>query len=606
MISKKLPLLLLILIGMCFSLAAQVNQQALANEYYKKGDYDKAATLYEELLKDQPGNNTFYKMYYQSMMALTAYEDLEKFLKKRIKKFPNRAPLRVDLGYVYSQMGEEEKMRAQYEEALETLGPNRGLITQLANAYSQVNEYEWSIKTYEKGRELLGPGVWTFNYDLAGLYYRKGDIPKMITAYLDFASENRNNLNTVQNAFQRYLDDDAEFEELQTQLYQRIQRFSNDSRWAELLIWNFQQMGDWESAFIQVKALDRKAQEPGRRVFNFAQEAQIDENWDVAIDAYEYLVKMGPQMMYFYSARSALLSCRRSKVLNGDYDVTDLEALREEYFGFLEEYNRPDVRSANTRLELAYLEAYYLHDLESAINQLEQIIDWPSLNPGDQARIKLELGDYYLMSGDVWESTLLYSQVDKSMKDEPLGEEARFKNARLSYFNGDFEWAQAQLQVLKASTSELVANDALRLSVFITENLGLDSILTPMEIFSRAELLAFQNRNDEATLTLDSLDKAYPGHMLSDNILYLRSDIAWKERRFEDAANHLEKIREQYFYDILADDAIFLLGKLYQEKLGRPDDAMECFQSIMLDYKDSVYVIEARKRFRELRGDDIN
>ena len=141
---------------------------------------------------------------------------------------------------------------------------------------------------------------------------------------------------------------------------------------------------------------------------------------------------------------------------------------------------------------LAELEALYLNDLDKAIAVLNELIQIIGVNRYILNNAKLDLGDYYLMQGGIWESTLLYSQVDKDLKEAYLGELARFKNARLSYFNGDFEWAQAQFDILKASTSKLISNDAIDLSVFITDNLGLDSIALPMELYARAELLSFQ------------------------------------------------------------------------------------------------------------------
>ena len=237
---------------------------------------------------------------------------------------------------------------------------------------------------------------------------------------------------------------------------------------------------------------------------------------------------------------------------------------------------------------------------------LEPIVEWPSLNLTEKSRFKLDLGDYYLISGDVWEATLLYSQVDKAMKDAPLGEEARYKNAKLAYYRGDFNFAQTQLNVLKAATSELVSNDAMKLSVFITSNLGLDSVVEPMMLFAEADLFVFQNKLSEAVLTLDTLDKTFPAHQLADDILFLKSDIAIKKQNLNEAVKLLEEIRSTYSFDLLADDAIFKLAEIYQFDLKEPEKAKLCYEQIILNYKDSLYVNEARKRYRSLRGDTLN
>ena len=588
-------------------LQAQVQNQALAQEYYRLGEYEKAATLYEDLMADNPNNRNYYQYYYNSMMSLQEYNDLEKVLRKRIKKNPQDLVLVVDLGYLYDQSGDKNAADEAWKGLLDDMPANRGIIVRVANSLININKYDYATAVFERGKKLLRDRRISFNYELANLYARKGDIPSMVGAYLDYLEEDNRFMNNVQNALQRHLDDDDDFDELQAQLYERIQRSPNDSRWSEVLIWNFIQLEDYESAFTQVKALDRRENDNGTRIYNFAVMARVEEAWDACIQAFNHLVRKGPDNIYYFNARNGVLNARRAKILSTDsYSEEDLQTLKNDYESFLLDYNRRDARAAATHRDLAYLQAFYIHDLEQAIALLEKVMDWPGIRAVDKAEVKLDLGDYYLMAGEIWEASLLYSQVDKSMKDEPLGEEARFKNARLSYYNGDFDWAQGQLTVLKASTSELVANDALRLSVFITENLGLDSSTTAMQWYSRADLLAFQNRHEESIKTLDSLQEGFPGHFLADDIIWLRANIAQKERDYEAAALLLETIRTDHSFDILADDALYNLGELYEFHLNQPDKAMECYQSIMLDHKDSVFVVEARKRFRSLRGDDLH
>ncbi|MCB0642613.1 MAG: tetratricopeptide repeat protein, partial [Phaeodactylibacter sp.] len=261
--------------------------------------------------------------------------------------------------------------------------------------------------------------------------------------------------------------------------------------------------------------------------------------------------------------------------------------------------------TASIIYELAELEAFYLNDLDEAIRLLQGLIEFPNLNPDLIAHAKLSLADFYLMKGDIWESTLLYSQVDKAYKDDILGHEARFRNARLSYFNGDFEWAQAQFEVLKASTSKLIANDALDLSVFIMDNLGLDTTANSLKLYSEAELLTFQNRFDEAFEKLDSLRTLYPEHSLKDDVLYAEAQIHLKKREYVEAAALFEKIITDHKEEIRADNALFELAELYENQLNDKEKAKSLYETLFIDFSGSTFAVEARKRFRRLRGDDI-
>ena len=373
------------------------------------------------------------------------------------------------------------------------------------------------------------------------------------------------------------------------------------------MIWDYIQLKDFDGAFIQAKALDKRNKENGERVFDLAEIAKIEGAYDNAIEGYNYIIAKGKNFPYYFSSKNGILNCRKDKIFKtNSYSDVDISELKSSYTDFLQEYLKNDFRAATVTADLAKLEAFYIHDIDRAIEILEPVVEWPALNISDRSKIKLDLGDFYLISGDVWEATLLYSQVDKAMKDEPLGEEARLKNAKLAYYRGDFKYSQGMLDVLKAATSELVSNDAMKLSVFITENLALDSVSEPMELFAKADLMVFQNKIKEAVIILDTLDARYPAHKLADDILFLKSTIALRQKDITTAVAYLETIRENYTYELLADDAIFKLAEIYQYDFKDLEKAKLCYEQIILNFKDSLYANEARKRFRALRGDNLN
>jgi len=284
------------------------------------------------------------------------------------------------------------------------------------------------------------------------------------------------------------------------------------------------------------------------------------------------------------------------------YTQEDLKILESEYEKFLTEFGR-NQNSGKIIFELAELEAFYINDLDKAIELLDELIGMPGVRRHLLAEAKLSLGDYYLMTSEIWESTLLYSQVDKEYKDDILGQTARFKNAKLSYFKGDFEWAQTQFSVLKGSTSKLIANDALDLSVFILDNLALDTVLMPMELYSKAELLIFQNRFDEAFVVMDTIISSFPRHSLQDDIYYSKARIYTKQRNYTKAAELYQAVVDEFPKSIRVDNSLFALAELYEIHLGDKDKARKLYEQIIFDYSNSTFVVEARKRFRVLNGD---
>ena len=251
------------------------------------------------------------------------------------------------------------------------------------------------------------------------------------------------------------------------------------------------------------------------------------------------------------------------------------------------------------------LKPFYQHDLEKAAEILDEAMLVSHLYKSDLAACKLEYADIMLLSNKVWTALLYYSQVEKDFKENPLGHEAKLRRAKISYYQGDFDWAQAQLDVLKASTSKLIANDAMKLSLLITDNLGLDTSVVPMQIFARADLLFYQNKFEKCQFTLDSILSIYTGHTLTDEILLRKSEIYLKTNQLQKAVEMLERIINEFSYDILADDALFTLANLYHKKLKDKEKAKSLYEKILIEHNGSIYTAEARKRFRKLRGDQL-
>ncbi len=579
-------------------------ESKLAQQYYENGEYEKAASMYHKLYEQQNFNDYYFERYVESLINLEEYEECEKAIKKQIKKRPNQVQLYVTYGNLFERQYKEEEARQQYERAVEQLTADRFIITKLANAFSRLTKFDLAIQAYEKGTSLLKDNQ-VFAYNLADLYRRKGDHGKMIEYYLNSLMANPTRMSSIKTLFQRYLEDEH-YKILQTQLYDRIQKERDVNIYPELLSWVFIQKKDYKNAFRQERALDRKLEENGTRVYRLAEIANQDKDYDTAIAAYEYIVEeKGVTSSYYIGAKKNALACNRKKLTQGyDYTLEDLRQLETDYETFLNEFGR-NKTTASIIQELADLEAFYINDLTKATSLLEEMINYPGVNPSLQAEGKIKLADFYLMQGEIWEATLLYSQVDKVYKDDLLGHEARFRNAKLSYYAGDFQWAQTQFDVLKASTSKLIANDALDLSIFIMDNLGLDTTERSLKLYSEAELLVFQNRFEDSFQKLDSLTTQFPEHTLKDDVYYLKAQVFTKQKKYEEAIAMYEKIIEDHVEEIRADNALFELAKLYENQLQKPDKAKELYERIFIDFSNSILAVDARKRFRILRGDNI-
>lgn len=584
---------------------AQSTDEQLADQYFFNKEYEKAVVLYEKLYKK---NDAFYRKYLNTLIELENFNEAEKVVKKKLKKTEDPLLATIDLGNVYNRSGDRKKAEQEFDDVIKKLPPTEQKIRDVANTFVAMNEFDYGLKTYMKGRKIMA-GMYTFNFEIADIHGYKKDMPAMFGEYLNALEINPSALPTVEEALQTSLSDDASGKKndlLQNLLIDKIQAYPDRKIFAELLIWHQIQRQDFNGAFIQAKAMDKRLKEDGSRLIELANIATTNKAYGVAADCYKYVIKKGDDNYFYIPAKMNLVTVMNKKITEqNEYTQEDLQDLKELYVSTIKELGKTE-ETVNLLRGYAHLCAFYLHDTETAINTLQETLDIYYIRPKDEAETKMDLGDVYLLTGEIWEPKLLYAQAEKMFKNDPIGHQAKLKNAKLSFYIGEFDWAKAQLNILKSATSQLIANDALYLSLLITDNTVMDTTTEALQMFARADLLIFQNKDEQALATLDSIQVLFPSHSLADDILYKKAHISIKEMDYTKAAEYLQKMVDSYSYEILGDDALFMLADITENKFEDKPKAMQLYQDLLINFPGSLYTVEARKRYRKLRGDQIN
>ncbi|MFT5979926.1 MAG: tetratricopeptide (TPR) repeat protein [Flavobacteriales bacterium] len=595
----------LLLVFTTTSLLGQADLE-LADYYYKNGEYQQAKLYYDKIWKSNQ-SNAVYENYLGTLIGLGALDEAEKLVKRKIRSKRDNATAHVDLGALYLQFDQDEKAKDEFDQSIKLLEPGRSTTVSLANAFIKLSLYEYALETYLKGRKTSNDG-YEFHYEIANVSGMMGKYDEMVDSFMDLLITSPRYIQTVQNSLNRNLsvhNNDENYEMIRIKLIKRIQRYPDQTIYNELLIWVFNQRKDFASSLVQAEALDKRLSENGLRVMEIGNMARGSSDYLTARQAYEYVATKGRSNEYYTTAITEMLEAHFAELNEAAaHDAVAYQELASKYEAALTELGKTG-ETAIMMKELAHIYAFNLGEPEQAMRILQQAIEVPGVYGKIQAHCKLELADILLLEGDIWEASLLYSQVELKFKEDPLGHEAKFRNARISYFTGDFEWAQAQLDVLKASTTKLISNDAIDLSLLITDNFNMDTTTVPMMLYAQADLLTYQNRFDEAIAKVDSLLAEWPVHTLKDEILMLKSDIFMREGNFAKAQTYLEEVAEFHFHDILADDAIFKLAELHHYIYADETKAMEYYEKLLTEYPGSLYVVEARKRFRALRGDNL-
>lgn len=601
--SMKKTLLFIFILFTVSNVKAQLStEEALAVQYYQTGDYEKAAIIYERLF-NRTKNLSFYDPYFNSLLKTRKYDEAEKLARSQMKSQPEVYTYSVDIGRVYLEKGEESKSSEWFNSLIRNLPANEFAIKDLAITFYRAEAYDFSIKTLLTGRKLINNEN-AFIYDLLSLYRFRKDKVMLIQEYILLLGVNPQALQQAQNVLANILEDNNDYNILKSALLRKLQKDPQNVVLTEFLTWQYVQQKDFDMAVRQSVALDRRLKEDGGRVYELSRLLIANQAYEQALEVLNYLTGKGEHGRYYIPAKVDILNIKAKQLQLLKFSQADLEKLENDYRSLLNEFGR-NTGTAFAIRQLAKLQAYHLNKPAEASEELQSLLKLNSIPPLISGETKIELADIYLINGEIWEAALLYSQVEKAFPNDFLGQEARFKNAKLAYYQGDFIWSKAQLDVLKSSTSQLIANDALDLSLLISDNLHNEKDTLALKKFAQCDLLILKNESENALKMLDSINILFPGNSLADDILMSKARVFIQSNQEQKAVPQLQEIIDNFSTELWGDNALFILADLYETKLKQPEKAAELFQKIISEYPGSIFVIESRKRFRQLRGDKL-
>lgn len=600
MISRWLTLLLFL--PLC--LLAQSEDQQLADQYFAQGKFIEAEELYQKLYNKQP-QRFFLDKLVATQLAMSQPEAAKKTLERHLRKSnENPSHALIQLGNVALLLNKPEAAEKEFKAAIKEVANNPNLVYQVANDFQQINQPSWALQTYQVA-EARNP-AFNFHYAKAILYGELGNIEQVYAEFFNLLEIQPNMLQTVQSYMAQWISEDPESATntfVKETLIEKLQQTDPNPIYEDLLIWVFVQEQNFTGALAQLKALHKRGSNQQATIYNLGVVSLNNANYSTANRCFQFVVDQGPAEPFYLEAKNGLL---RSRFLELEHSIT---ATKEDWTQLANNYAKAIAEvgiyreSAEWMRNLAHLMAYQLNDLDSAQNLLDREIEIPNLPTQEWAQAWIAQGDLLVYRQEYYSAILAYARVEKELETEPLGQEAKFRRAKVAYFQGDFPWAKALFDGLKASTSKLMANDALRYAVLIQDNVGLDTSEVAMQIFARADLLHFQKRYTACWTLLDSLEQHFPGHSLADEILYKRAEIQTAKGEFAAAAKSWETLYQYHGTDILGDDALFYQAQLQEKQLNNLAKAQTLYEQLLLNHGDSIFAEEARKRFRLLRGD---
>ncbi len=582
------------------------NKLLLAEQYYSRGEYQKALSYLENKSQFKSSNKA-YKIIFNSYLALEDYKEVENFVEHAIRDYRvTRPDYYADLVYVYLLQNEVEAADKTVENAKKIVSKNPVMAYNFANSFQKRGYTRIALEMYELAESRM-PDL-NYDYQKALLYGEIGDIRNMYATYVKMVERSPNYLNTVEQLLSRALCEEVTLgnsDYLKRLIIEKIQ-LGGPQTLNELLVFIYIQEKNFKGAFTQLKALDKRNPTNKSEISRLGKMAMNNEKFELAQRIFDYIIEAKPNNSYYEGALIEKLRSQKLKLKTEDSDNKNAwRKLQKNYLALKKQLNgMPELGQLN--IELAHLTAFRLDDTDSAISILKNTIETGFISEKDRARAKIELGDILLYEGNRWDAILYYAQAEKAFEQSPIGQEAKFKRAKSAYYIGDFQWAQGVFNVLKASTSKLIANDAMQYSLLINDNIALDTTADAMILYAKADLLNYQDKSDSSLQILTTLQQRFPGHSIQDEVLLLRSEILIKNKRYKEAALELKNIIDNFGNGILADNALYRLAQLYGNQINKKEEAKGLYQKLFTEHPDSFFASDSRKNFRELRGDILN
>ncbi len=589
---------LIFILFLFFITIVNAQKDLIAKNYFEQGEYEKALALYDKLYKKTQRFDYFMALV-ASHQQLEDYEEAEQLLQNKLNSPRINPQIFIELGYNYSLQEKDSLADTNYNQAIQYLETNVIYAYSIGSTFEKYSLLDYAVNTYELSMEI-NPEK-DFSYQLARLYGEQGNLEKMFSSYLNLIKKNQTFRSIAERNFSLYITEDPLNKAnllLKKTLLQKLQKNPN-VMYNELLSWLFIQQKDFKKAFAQEKAIYRRMEDGDMGgIIDLAFITIAEEDYENATDIVTFLIENATTPEAKIEGHQHLMKINLKTSSKKEY-----AKIEKQYEELLDEFGRGR-NTYRLQIDYNYFLAFQFQQKETAISNLKKLSKEP-LTPYQEARVKMQLADILVYDEKFNQALIYYSQIQKKVKGDELAQEARFKVAKTSYYKGDFIWAQVQLDVLKKSASQLIANDAMQLSLMIRDNSIEDSTQTALKLYARADLLALQKKESEAISVLKEILENHKGEKIEDETLLKMGELYEIKKEYTKAEASYLTLIQFYNEDILADDAHYHLAKLYETKLGQPEKAKQYYEQIIFNFADSIYFVEARKKFRILRGDEI-
>ncbi len=620
---KKLALLAILLVTQ--AVAQQVDlatKLRLAQSFEQVGEWERAVSIYESLREAEPQNYVFFDGLRRCYTQLKQYEKAIYLVQQRLVLQPRDENLLSVLGGLFYQSGEPRKADSLWQIVLSKDARNPNLYRLIASQMLEHRQYERVIEIYLSARRVIGNQE-LFMDELASLYSFMQQYELTTTEYVKILRQRPQQLTYIEGRLGSITGREEALRAVQKVVRAEVQQSPNDIPVHLLLAWLLMEGKDYESAFREYLTIDKLSKANGSELFQFAQRAMQEKAFIVSAKAFREVVEQHPSQPLLPHARFGY--ARAIEELSGERDTLfrsgatvgvpsparvperPVSEVHPSFQGAIELYEAliADYPNSEITMQALYrmgvIRYRRFFDLDGAVAVFDRVRALP-FSSTLVHEATASIAEVRIAQNNLAQSRMEYLKL-LAMSPELYRHRALFHLAELDYFEASFDSALAKLQMISANANTDLANDALQLLYFVQENKS--TAQAGLAAFAKADLLMRQRKYSEALLRFQELTRQYSTALLVDDGMMKIGELHLFLNRTDEALEVLRRITRDMPTSILRDRAQMRTGEIYENRLKDKQKAIEAYEAVLINYPTSLYLEEARKRIRLLRGDTL-
>jgi tetratricopeptide (TPR) repeat protein len=591
----------------------------LAQSFEQAGEWDRAATLYESLLETGPQNFVVLEGLRRAYTELKQYDKAMDLIRRQLLGNPADDNLLAILGGLYDLAGEPQVADSIWHVVIRKDAKNPNLYRLIAAQLIDHHQYDKAIALYLEGREAT-KNQNLYMEELASLYGALRQYESATHEFVKILRTNSQQVTYIQSRLSSFTGQEEGRLAAQNVIGAEIARFPNEVPLHSILGWLFMEGKQFDAALDQYRIIDRLTKANGFEIFQFAQRAAQEHANLVAAKGFREVVdgKSAQNIMAYarfgYARAIEELSAENDTLARATGQVpptvgrgTAVSETQPTFQGALALYeslinDQPNTETAMQALyRIGIIRFNRFFDLNGALAALDRIRTMPfSSNLVYEAT--LSMAEVQTARNDLRKAREEYSKLKTGSPDQ-FRDRVLFRLAELDYFEAQFDSAAAILQRISSNATNDLTNDALQLLYFIQENRGAGQ--AALTEFAAADLLVRQRKYSEALARFQSVALHYPETSLVDDATLRGGEMDLLLNRVDDALAVFRKVVNDLPTSILRDQAQMRIGQVYENRLRNKQKAIEAYEEVLANFPTSLFVEEARKRIRLLRGDSI-